>query len=1020
LILTDEELKELSLDELLALIEYEDKRYGKISLRRLLKRLNFFLDTITDKEIKEKAIARVYNEIINDIHFEKNQIELLYSISNKKLKSKTIFKSFEPILHNFDKDIALKVLESVTDEELKDKTIFKSFGLILYYFDKDIALEVLESITNKELKDKTIVYFFREIVDNFNKSQSLELFESISSNSLKKELIKDCIHDIKDKYIYDKKVFELLDFIPNMDSKNKLIIKHFKRIKNQFNVMRMMKLITSISNIPLQRKLLLEYTNDDKIFHISLDTLIKNNVLIQKILEKIDQAKEDKALNILDSISNKDEQEEIILIFFSIIIDKFKKDSILYVLNLIYTRDLKEKIVAKYFGKLLDKLDKDKTIELLNYISNKELKENIINKFLKNILNVFHENTILELLYSISNYTLKDKIIDKLVNKIGEKKSINEIFKFLKSIKDSSLRKKIEIRYINIYSNVEMVEYLDFISNRILKEKIISRYFSNILKKFSDNEVFNLLKSISDKELKNKAIKNSYTTLVEKFDEYNIIEILYDISDKNLKDKIRNKLIQKIESNDKDNSWIFEFLNSISDRTLQVDITFKYIQTIKNKNFNKNLSKVFFEHFDKLFIINPYEAIEKLNTNNQQLQRKIIIQHFSKLFRINSNLSMQLLKRVSPQQKNEIREEYSYYIKEEMQQHINSLYQIQSTRNSEIKEKVILDAYSAIDGYDESREDFILEKTTPSTLAHLLISKTEKKQHKKLFLNLKKSLQQDNDRDYSKLIYKIISQSKIFEPYLFELEEFVTSAYFKKRIKEFKEQKETEQSISKMLGKVLKHPKEKREKIFMQRFKQLRKIKDLYVVIPYVAKADFELGQLLMKKGIDKKRAEEVHRGLFLNEYQNRWDRAVMAYDKIDDFYIKVDLSKTVLDSFVPDFESSFFIQAMMILDSQNISKTPMELVTIAPKEVLKYYKEIKNEVGDVLNEVIGQIVDLQKRAIKAEELNDEQGFEEILEEEKKLKISIRADEKLFELFLEKYNLNNLKFMRLNLLDFEV
>ena len=902
--MTDEELRDFSLDELLDFIEYKDKRHGKISLKRLFQRLKFLLDPIDNiYNIPEKILIKYFEYLVNS--FSKMEaIKLLDSISDITLKEKIITHSFEILVSKFTSNQVFEILDSISNKEIKEKLIIKHFKDLVSFFDKNKVLKFLDSISNKEMKEDVVANYFIIIINNFDENRVIEILNSLAKKGLKEKVIEKYFGSLVSK-LGQKNIFELLNSIPNTSVKEEMIVKYFGQIAVKVQRRKYFELLNFISNKALRYEIIFKF----------------NKLLSENLNQRI------------TSIS-------FMLNFFDIIFYNYKD------------RYEPFKVLQQFSKKESDKIIINNAPQLIEiYLQNHKIK-----------------NKIFEIIGIVNDKKIKNQLIIDYFDKFFKVNSYKAI-RNLNYLKQEEQDNIIVHYFPKLLKNKAFIELLKRVKNRQKKEEIIAKYFEQILQ-VNAKLAFKLLEDISNKNLIDNTIEKFFPLFLQRHHQY-IINLLNLIKNNGLKEKLLIESCEQLAKN-RDIEILLKLLNYIEKSQLK--------------------EQIFQESMDILAQQKEIEIIRKI---------------------VNQTLISAILQE-------KIKKRYSYLIKEKMNKYIDSLNDIQSTLNSEIKESVILYAYTVIQNQESSREEIDLQKATPEVLSHLIISETKKEKHRELFLYLVERLKEDKSKDYSKIVYKTISRSRIFELYLFELEDFVTTIYFKEELKNFREQKETEQSINKMLGKVLKNPKTNREEIFMKRFKRLRKIKDLYVIVPHVAKRDFDLAQAIMEKRIERKKVQQVQKSIFVNEYQKRWDRAVMAYDKIDDFYIKVDLSKTVLDSFVPDFNSSFFIQAMMILDSQNISKTPMELVTIAPKEVLKYYGEIEDEVEKAFDEVLEQIKVLQGRAIKAEELNDEQGFEEILEEEKKLKISIRADEKLFELFLEKYNLNNLKFMRLNLLDFEV
>jgi peptidoglycan hydrolase CwlO-like protein len=116
------------------------------------------------------------------------------------------------------------------------------------------------------------------------------------------------------------------------------------------------------------------------------------------------------------------------------------------------------------------------------------------------------------------------------------------------------------------------------------------------------------------------------------------------------------------------------------------------------------------------------------------------------------------------------------------------------------------------------------------------------------------------------------------------------------------------------------------------------------------------------------------------------------------------------LERFVPHFTESFFIEAMVILDSQNIANTPKDLVSVEPVEVLKYYGEIEDEIGERVDESVEQIRLLKLKREEAKISKDIATLRETKKEIEQLKEEISSDKELFEAFLERFGIDEFDF----------
>ena len=947
----------------------------------------------------------------NHIHKEKKFLDLFYSINNKLLTDKIITNNwFFQRVYNIDKNKAVELVSNISDANIKIKFIADSFNFIIE-IDKNNNFELLQSISIPELREKAISNAFLQFIQ-IDKNESFKLLESISTFEIRDKTISNAFLQLIE--IDKEKSFELLESISSIGIKNRVISKAFIKLV-EIDKEKSFELLESSLSQELRDKAI--SNTFVKLFEIDkaksfelLDSILSQKLKDKAIDDFLNQIIENDIKYFFESINslNQDLKYLLIINFFqkTLLLDRYKA---FLLFDKISDRNLKRYMIKNSFHIFFKRKNGYKAFKVLyfrdnkkiidEFLQTKEIEDLFLTSFRKKnlyvffyLLKLFSKRITNNIIFDNSDFLIKIYMNDSQLK--------YKAFDLPQLLTDKKLKDKFILRYFDFYLSINFYKTIKTLNSLRKEEKdnIIINYFYKI---FNENltEAIILLKSIENQKIIDKTINKYFQYILQK-DKNVAIELLYFLSDKKLVENIIIEFFPKLQ----------HFTDRLSDILNMLPSS-----NIKNKLIINSCSKLLDKDIKTILIL-----LSQLDTQNlkdiliQDLTKKLAEKKdiFNIIILINQISSTSIQK--------QLRNKYRNTVDIQMNEYIKELNTIQYIRQKRIEVNIKEVAHHNLNISKDENNDLNLRETYPETIFSLIIDEQEDKKHKLLISYLIESLNNHTSKNYSKLAYETISQSKLFNYSLYNLEPFISSIYFKDKLKEFKERKETEQSISKMLGKILKNPKTKREEIFMKRFKQLRKIKDLDVVIPYVAKADFDLAQDLIKKRIDRDKFQEIQKIIFLNEHQNRWDRAVMAYNKIDNFYMKVELSKKVLDSFVPDFESSFFIQAMMILDSQNISKTPMELATIAPKEVLKYYGEIEDEVEKAFDEVLEQIKVLQGRAIKAEELNDEEGFEEILEDEKKLKISIRADEKLFELFLEKYNLNNLKFMRLNLLDFEV
>jgi len=571
-----------------------------------------------------------------------------------------------------------------------------------------------------------------------------------------------------------------------------------------------------------------------------------------------------------------------------------------------------------------------------------------------------------------------------------------------------------KIKSIHKLSFGEVLEQIELTSKQGRKYPL-GRLNSKLLNLFPSKKLsYNRkeqLSSISIQKLQKVLIKN-FVNFFKK-DATKTIKLITSFLSIELQDEIIIKRFEKIFQVNSEKT--IELVTSILSIELQEEIVMKNFEKIFKINsektielltfvFSKELQdEIIIKNFKKIFQIDFEKSVELLiSISSKELQEEAIIENFKMIF-LHDNYQNEkhienLFKLIS------ILEEKKELLLTTKEQLVYNLFFIQNTLDSNLKRKAILKSYKKI--YLQNNSiifdiDFIF---------NLLPEVSNSKNSKNLLKKIEKEFIHANlNNDYNQFIQLIISNSKNINTYKIK-------SFLENKLRPYVEEKESKKVISEIIDNILDNPN--KEELFIEEFTKQYNLNTLFRFIPEVAKRDSDLAISLLD------RLEHLHylsiEEIFLEIYKDNLSHALLYYNKLNNFYTKEKLSKQAIAHHLPTFTNSFFYKSLSALDSRNIMNTLDELATIAPKEVLKYYGEIEDEVEKAFDEVLEQIKVLQGRAIKAEELNDEQGFKEILEEEKKLKISIRADEKLFELFLEKYNLNNLKFMRLNLLDFEV
>ena len=199
-----------------------------------------------------------------------------------------------------------------------------------------------------------------------------------------------------------------------------------------------------------------------------------------------------------------------------------------------------------------------------------------------------------------------------------------------------------------------------------------------------------------------------------------------------------------------------------------------------------------------------------------------------------------------------------------------------------------------------------------------------------------------------------------------------------------------------------------KEKEFLKLFLEKYPFNKFFQAIPRVAIREFSMAMFFLDKL--KRLQHLVIREIFLELYKKDFLKAIECYCKLNDFHTKVELSRETIDYYIPKFKESFFVQTMSILDSQNIVNTPMYLATIAPREVLKYYGEIEDDIENRVDEVIEKIEELKSKREEARSLKDRELLRSIGVEIQKLKDEIQEDNELFEAFLTRFEIDEFEF----------
>ena len=861
----------------------------------------------------------------------------------------------------------LKLLNITEDTLLKEQTIVKHYKKILHNCTNNQALEFLDYITDSHSKEKVISETFGAILKKFEKRKALELLDSISHRTTKEEAIAKA-YDI------------IVDTFENRES---------------------LQFLNTISDRKLQ---------EEAIYRASAS-----------IISRFDNHK---ALELLDYISIKSKKEKAIAKAYGMIIDRFDKDKALELLNSISNMGLKENTIIKYYRLITENLDisieeitlfsketlynnidafhtlfkknRHRAFELLAYSDFKEEEQyQAINSSFSKLVEI-DRFMAFETLKIVSKERADEIIINHIPSLIkiylNNHKIKNRIFDLIEVLHNQQLRNQLIIDYFEIFFDTNA--YKALINFRYLKRKnqriIIVESFQKLIQ-VDTNRAIKLLTATKDRALIDSMGSLYFKEIFIKNKKL-AIRLIKEIENIPLQNEVIENSFEILQHHSKEFTII---LNLLSNKKMQTEITLKVSKELIHKDFNG--------------------LIELLNQLNDKALKEKIIWDTTKELTQKNNLSkiITLLNKTAERELQvKVKKEYKNLIQTSMQEHIDKLYTLENSHIEREKEHIIEEAYSSI----EIENKVELESASVEKIA-LLVRVEENLTKQRELLNLMITKMEDEaDRDYSKIAYKVIVNRKIFISTLYNaLKPFIKSGYFEEKLKEFKEQKETEQGINRMLGKVLKSPQSKRESTFMKQFKRHRKIKNLHTIIPQVSKHDFELAQGLLKSINKKEDVLEAQREIFLIMYQKQFSKALESYQKIDDFYIKVELSKIVLDFFVPQFRESFFIKAMMILDNQNIAHTPKNLVQIEPIEVLQYYGEIENKGEKTLEEILKKVVRLQLRADEAEADDDDERWEEIEAEERQLKESLRSDEKVLKLFLEQFNIQS--FRRLSLLD---
>ncbi len=419
---------------------------------------------------------------------------------------------------------------------------------------------------------------------------------------------------------------------------------------------------------------------------------------------------------------------------------------------------------------------------------------------------------------------------------------------------------------------------------------------------------------------------------------------------------------------------------------------------------------------------------------NKDLRNRIIETFFNDFMQKNRTLSIRLLSNISDSRLQEkIANNYplthnsmdiellDFYSKNTIKKKliplkIDELNNIQKNINTQNRSNAIYKAHREVQKEDNSALE--LDKLTVSRLYFLIIHEEEERNFNRLLNEFSKRVKKEGE-NYSELIFKTIRESKIQNEALLELEKYIDKKGVKNRLRKLKEDRASQQSVNEILEIVLNSRKKRdreKEKYFTQLFKEKHDIQTIYAIIPQIATKDFRLAKRLLNRVKDETQREKTQEEMFLNLQENL-EQVMYAYKRIKDFHTKERLSKIALAHHLPTFTNSFFHKSLSALDSQNIINTLDELSTIAPREVLKYYGEIKDNIADRVEEVIKKIKELKSEREEAENLEDEELFDNVEIEAQKLKDEILEDRELLEAFITRVRITEFKFKRGVLLD---
>ena len=1032
------------------------------------------INSIYNQEMKQKLLEKrkpkkeeIYSPIDRDIYTKSTYeaFELLDSIGNRKVKEREFTEFF---LERFKTKRDIELFKLIQEERLKER-ILSNLSEELFILDINKTLELLDSLLNKPFARNLIMEYLNELLLN-GESKVLEKIVLIENQNFRKRVIRIFIK----RLFQTEKSSNILSFLKSISIeslRDNFIIILFNNFFSKVEKRSMLELLDFISNENLKDRIFSKFFNElfknNKLISFELllkikDKRIKNRLLIDSIYNLLNINKK-KTFDLYYSLMD---NYKISFAFFEKLLVIDENEALVF-LNSILDEKIKEKIVFNGFHFLFKK-DKKRAFELLAYSNFTQLQQyQTINNSFDKLVEIDRK----EAFKFLKQFFSKEKADEIIINNAGKiinvyiqnHKTKNKVFEIIGIVNDKRLKKRLTIDYfdkffrIDSYKAIKNLEYLD--QNK--QEKVIVYHLSKLFKSKKKRAFRLLLKKIQNQQKKEEIIAKYFKQILQ-IDSQLAISLLADISNKNLANSIVKKFfvlfLQRYRP---------QFIEALSFVTNNIE---------KDKLIIKAIS-ILADGRDIQILISLLNYIEKVELKEKLFQNSIEILAKHKKIVLIQKLFNHI--KISSAIKEEIKNKYSYLVEQDKKELENSLYLI----DEKIKEKVILKSYSTLQSQEIEDEEEIdteidIENITYARLAGFLIIETDREKHKEFFFHLKKKLKEDKSKDHSKLAYQTITDSKIFESYLFELELFIKLVYFQNKLKDFKEQKEIERGITKMLKKISKKfgnrqkklytqqkkleykyktNKEfeyeefqskvlrtffKREKLlfkkelenriekintqitilekeilhfFMEEFKKHRKIKNLYTIIPQIAKQDFELAQGLLKSINKQEDILNAQRDIFLTIYKEQPDKAILAYKRINNSLIKVDLSKIVLNSSIPDFENSFFIQAMEVLDSQNILKTPMELAVIAPRVVLEFHKEIESTTKERLNQIIEEKNILKEKRAEAKSSNDIKLLKKTKNDFKRLKNEIKENKELYEVFLEKFNISDFDFEELEL-----